>query len=249
MICSNPWYATKNMLPSAAGWAFTLLAMDHPKDHPLWSTGLPGDIFGYVQFFCSTYRYRYRYMLFVMHEDRMWWGLRIWVLHHWAEIHIWFIIIYRQICLELDWQHGSSRMPIFKKKTVKFQATMFLEIWGWIQIAPFCSHHQPGGHTFFGEKTPPFLFLIWSLQSWGVQATWNAYVHIETERENHECTHWSNIQHIQRCSIIVVLLKTHIHISTIYYIHILVCIWDVSQKYRSCPKHINTQMSKSGFQQ
>jgi len=29
----------------AAGWAFTLLAMDHPKDHPLWSTGLPGDIF------------------------------------------------------------------------------------------------------------------------------------------------------------------------------------------------------------
>lgn len=108
-----------------------------------------------------------------------------------------------------------------KKKLLKFQATMCLEIWGWIQIAPFCSHHLAGGHILLRET---HCFWIWNtiVEAWPHVAVYKPLqkriCHIETERKILSA-HWSNIQHIQMCSIIVVLLKTHIHTYICYLLH------------------------------
>ena len=73
--------------------------------------------------------------------------------------------------------------------------------------------------------------------------------HIETERKILSA-HWSNIQHIQMCSIIVVLLKTHIHTYIYYLLHSYLGMYMrcISEMKELRYKHINTQMSKSGFQ-
>lgn len=80
---------------------------------------------------------------------------------------------------------------------------MCLEIWGWIQIAPFCSHHLAGGHILLRET---HCFWIWNtiVEAWPHVAVYKPLqkriFHIETERENLECTlvqhpTYTNVQH------------------------------------------------------